>query len=546
MAEKHDDHSGQVKIHENVNSDSPSASSPTQTSTDISEDSNQNTDLDMKRALLSRASTLESIKEEDSELEERLLLESFKSITDIFENGGEEEQVPIEKSSPAETPLTSKSVSLSISEDTDSLDEEVRQIMLKSEDKQRQSHEATNQVAINSLRDNVAANNATNFTKDVKENDKEKVKEVEEEIEEVPEEDYSDADEESEPESSVATDTESLSESEPDSELESLDDDDVKTGHWSPRDDGSSDDDDFDLEEHINKLCSHTIDSGSSSESESEGSDSEAEKQKAVNKVMRKYAKKHSQDDEAESEDDSDNSDVEETDLEDEGSDDGIEEVEVKDDDDSDYSSTDDDDTDSDFLDEESASVSTASSGDYEIEEGDDDKEPAQGVNEEIPYLSDTTMPSHEVVYDYYLGTRPESCPEKIEVQDGDLNNNIALDNTLATRSVINLRWPFTSYYVKEFDLDSEVPTYEEDGLLPCYKSMKSSASFPGRRRDVMLGRVWWVEWWAKDTVKDDDKEEERRDGGGSNNKAVDKEDNFEEIPGEMGHFEKEKTDSHL
>ena len=74
---------------------------------------------------------------------------------------------------------------------------------------------------------------------------------------------------------------------------------------------------------------------------------------------------------------------------------------------------------------------------------------------------------------------------------------------TLEEHLVSDLRWPFTNFYVKEVQEDMDDSHHTENhqysGALPCYKSKMSSSSFPGRKKDVMLGRVWWVEWWAGD-----------------------------------------------
>lgn len=69
----------------------------------------------------------------------------------------------------------------------------------------------------------------------------------------------------------------------------------------------------------------------------------------------------------------------------------------------------------------------------------------------------------------------------------------------LKANKVQNLRWPFSNLYVKELEQDPGMPLSDLEESLPSYRSTVATAFHPGRERNVMLGRVWWVEWWAKD-----------------------------------------------
>ena len=68
--------------------------------------------------------------------------------------------------------------------------------------------------------------------------------------------------------------------------------------------------------------------------------------------------------------------------------------------------------------------------------------------------------------------------------------------NTVELVVATELRWPLSNYYTKELDVVTQF-TPDPEGPLPSYKSKKSSASVPGRKRNILLGRVWWVEWWS-------------------------------------------------
>ena len=69
----------------------------------------------------------------------------------------------------------------------------------------------------------------------------------------------------------------------------------------------------------------------------------------------------------------------------------------------------------------------------------------------------------------------------------------------LEENNVQDLRWPFSNLYVNELEQDPGMPLSDFDEALPSYRSTVATAFHPDRKRNVMLGRVWWVEWWAKD-----------------------------------------------
>lgn len=90
------------------------------------------------------------------------------------------------------------------------------------------------------------------------------------------------------------------------------------------------------------------------------------------------------------------------------------------------------------------------------------------------------------------------------EASDTDEENENAykfqyLARMLQANKVQNLRWPFSNLYVKELEQDPGMPLSDLEESLPSYRSTVATAFHPGRETNVMLGRVWWVEWWAKD-----------------------------------------------
>ena len=107
---------------------------------------------------------------------------------------------------------------------------------------------------------------------------------------------------------------------------------------------------------------------------------------------------------------------------------------------------------------------------------------------------------------------RQFSFEEKPEIIAGPASPHSEMPTTLKEDSVSDLRWPFTNFYVKEVQEDAEelspTGTKAHSEVFPCYKSKTVSSSFPGRKKDVMLGRVWWVEWWAEnESTKESDPE---------------------------------------
>ena len=87
---------------------------------------------------------------------------------------------------------------------------------------------------------------------------------------------------------------------------------------------------------------------------------------------------------------------------------------------------------------------------------------------------------------------------------------------TLGERRAENLRWPLSIFYVKEFKQDSGIPLSEKSEVLPSYRSTVATARQPGRKRSVMQGRVWWVEWWAKEDSRRKERHKIFRNGGKS------------------------------
>ena len=87
---------------------------------------------------------------------------------------------------------------------------------------------------------------------------------------------------------------------------------------------------------------------------------------------------------------------------------------------------------------------------------------------------------------------------------------------TLGERKAEDLRWPLSIFYVKEFKQDSGIPLSEKSEVLPSYRSTVATARQPGRKRSVMQGRVWWVEWWAKEDSRRKERHKIFRNGGKS------------------------------
>lgn len=318
---------------------------------------------------------------------------------------------------------------------------------------------------------------------------------------------------------SIGTDTESESESdEPSTDSEEVEDDDEsEAGHNIDDEDETelSEEEEFDLDKYIEKLCQQSTDEDESDDDDESDTDSVYSKdtKKAVKKVVRKLSKNNG-DDSTDSEDDDDDTlsspdlnrdDLSTSEIADNASTadkDREGDVESGDDDDSSFMSSgesdvdylyDDDDDDDD---DSASSTGTSQNGD----DADDSNDPESSIKLGDELLSPTNDPKnqpHDAVRKYYQDLEREKCPAKLDVTEHEIGN-MKLDSALTSRSVVSLRWPFSNYYVKEFDVEyEERDSVFDEGLLPTYKSMQSSASLPGRRRNVMSGRIWWVEWWA-------------------------------------------------
>ena len=94
------------------------------------------------------------------------------------------------------------------------------------------------------------------------------------------------------------------------------------------------------------------------------------------------------------------------------------------------------------------------------------------------------------------LTSEDQSASEASDTEEE--NENVYKFQYLANK-VQNLRWPFSNLYVKDLEQDPGMPLSDLEESLPSYRSTVATAFHPGRERNVMLGRVWWVEWWAKD-----------------------------------------------
>ena len=87
---------------------------------------------------------------------------------------------------------------------------------------------------------------------------------------------------------------------------------------------------------------------------------------------------------------------------------------------------------------------------------------------------------------------------------------------TLGERRAEDLRWPLSIFYVKEFKQNSGMPLSDKSEVLPSYRSTVATARQPGRKTSVMQGRVWWVEWWAKEDSRKKQRHKLFRNGGKS------------------------------
>lgn len=245
----------------------------------------------------------------------------------------------------------------------------------------------------------------------------------------------------------------------------------------------------FDFNAHIKKICKR--DDGSDSESDgNESVTSEKAFKTAVRKAMKKIKRDRS-DELAESDKESEKgSENERSSKNDDNSS-------------SESSDQDGDESDSSSGENEKESFDMALDVDPEIQElmvGGlviDPKKGKSGADES------------RTVYRYYLNNEgkidsvSETADNLSEEDEGPSTANTQENNlasTLEDSKAQELRWPFSSFYVKE--INQEASFSENCDALPSYRSTQASASHPGRKRNVMLGRIWWVEWWAREDTK--------------------------------------------
>lgn len=262
----------------------------------------------------------------------------------------------------------------------------------------------------------------------------------------------------------------------------------------------------FDLDNHINRLVKREngSESESKSDSDSDGNESVTSDkvfQKAVRKVIKKIKRERS--------DEIADSDLESTQTSEKGS----ETEESPSSDDSEASDKEDDASD--------ASSTKSERGSFEMERN-IDPEIAELMEGELvidPKKGKPDGNNSRTVYKYYMteNGRINSTLETVENEDfteededpadeadgfpmrSGRKQEDNLESTLDDSKAQDLRWPFSNFYVKEFSQDLEEPLPDKGDALPSYRSTAASAFHPGRKRNVMLGRVWWVEWWAKE-----------------------------------------------
>ena len=109
------------------------------------------------------------------------------------------------------------------------------------------------------------------------------------------------------------------------------------------------------------------------------------------------------------------------------------------------------------------------------------------------------------------ISSSSETVTKKLDTDDGG-----DIVRTLGERRAEDLRWPLSIFYVKEFKQDSGIPLSEKSEVIPSYRSTVATARQPGRKRSVMQGRVWWVEWWAKEDSRRKERHKIYRNGGKS------------------------------
>ena len=259
----------------------------------------------------------------------------------------------------------------------------------------------------------------------------------------------------------------------------------------------------FDIDAHINKLVTGK---DTDSDSDSDGNESEASEkafQKAVRKVIKKIKRERSEE-------------IVDSGEESEASEKGSE-TEEPSTSDADSASEDDDDSDA-----------SSAKSDRESFELDRDIDPEIAELMEDGLVIDPKMGKHDgnddshTVYKYYLtdNGRISSAKETVKNEDppdatddpseegerspeeGRQKQKDQLVSTLNESKVKDLRWPCSNFYIKEVGQDFDEVTPDTEEALPSYRSTAASASHPGRKRNVMLGRVWWVEWWAREDTR--------------------------------------------
>lgn len=273
----------------------------------------------------------------------------------------------------------------------------------------------------------------------------------------------------------------------------------------------------FDIDAYVSNLL-NSSDNDSDSDSDSDGNASDASGkafQKAVQKVIRRIKRERSDE-------------IVDSDEESEKSENGSETEE--------YSASDDDSA-SEASDKEDDASDTSSTKDqkegFEMERDVIDPEIAELLRGGL--VIDPKMGKHNekncrTVYKYYLDDNgrirttektvnnkdtseatddppknTECSPRKAKNSQtmNTLKDEDLLASTLVDDKVQDLRWPFSNFYVKEFNQDhDEVLPDKEMQTLPSYRSAAASASHPDRKMNVMLGRVWWVEWWAMEDTR--------------------------------------------
>ncbi|XP_067045246.1 uncharacterized protein [Acropora muricata] len=261
-----------------------------------------------------------------------------------------------------------------------------------------------------------------------------------------------------------------------------------------------SDEEDFDVDAHVTRLIRGS-DSESESDSESDGDQTNSDAsvkdfQKVVRKVMNRIKRERSEDilssEDEESETSEKGSEAENSPI---SEDDCSSEISEEGDDATDASST--------------KSAEEPTDNERTI-----DPDIAELLAEGLviyPKQGQKNGKESRTVYKYVMGDdgRIQSTKETLENEDTapkddsatgeadktppiNQNHVESLASTLDKDKVKDLRWPFSTFYVKEFN-------YDNIGIqaLPSYRSTEAVAAHAGRKRNVMLGRVWWVEWWA-------------------------------------------------